>query len=136
MTIATTQLQNIVKAVQNKFLQVFAVYLFGSMVKGNAIAESDVDIAVLAEKPLPAMALWLLAQDLAKEVNRDVDLVDLQTASAVLRIQIIANGERLFCRDEKAATLFEDFVFADYARLNEERADILRDIQQRGSIYG
>jgi len=26
--------------------------------------------------------------------------------------------------------------FSDYARLNEERAGILADIRQRGSVYG
>ncbi len=131
-----TQLQSIIKPVQHDFPQVFAIYLFGSEASGNATNESDLDIAVLADKKLPAMELWLLAQELSKKLNRDVDLVDLQSASAVLRIQVIAKGKRLFCKNERAAAIFEDFVFADYARLNEERAAILRDIQQRGSVYG
>ena len=30
---------------------------------------------------------------------------------------------------------FEDFVFASYARLNEERRGILEDIRRRGRIH-
>ena len=77
-----------------------------------------------------------LAQVSAAEYSRDVDLIDLQQASTVMRIQVISTGERLYCSDEHACELFEDFVYSSYAHFNEERAGILRDIAQRGSVYG
>jgi hypothetical protein len=66
---------------------------------------------------------------------RDVDLVDLLAASTVLRAQVIAYGERLYCGAQFACETFENYVFASYARLNEERDAILRDIRQRGQVY-
>jgi hypothetical protein len=77
-----------------------------------------------------------LAAELARIVSRDVDVADLRSADSVFRAQVISTGERLFATDERASGIFEDFVYADYARLNEERKYILRDIRDRGSVYG
>jgi len=130
-------LQRIAESIQEKLPNVLAVYVFGSVAKGEANAESDLDLAVLADcDTLPVMHVWELAQTLAKGAGMDVDLIDLRAASAVMRIQVIAEGKRLICTDEDACAVFEDLVFSDYARLNEEREGILADIQQRGSIYG
>jgi len=65
-----------------------------------------------------------------------VDLIDLSNASTAMRIQIVANGERLYAKNKNEAAIFEDFVYSDYARLNEERAGILQDISSRGTVYG
>jgi hypothetical protein len=46
-------------------------------------------------------------------------------------MQIVEGGKRLYCRDQTACDAFEDFVFLDFARLNEERAGILEDIKWR-----
>ena len=60
----------------------------------------------------------------------------LSTASTVLRSQVISTGHRLFAKNTFEQELFEDFVYADYARLNEERAAILADVADRGAVYG
>jgi len=129
-------LQHMAKSIQGKFPDVEGVYVFGSTAKGMTRLGSDIDLAVLSCTTLPVMDVWLLAQALARDAGMDVDLIDLRSASAVMRMQVIAEGQRLICTDDEACTIFEDFVFSDYARLNEERADILKDIQLRGSVYG
>ncbi len=53
-----------------------------------------------------------------------------------MRMQVISKGQRIYCSNEQSCEMFEDFVFSDYARLNEERAGILEDIGQRGAVYG
>ncbi len=113
-----------------------AIYVFGSAAGPDWRPDSDVDIAVLAAQPLGGLPRFETAQSLARIVGREVDLIDLREASAVLRFQVIANGERLYATPDAAVTEFEDFVFSDYARLNEERAGILSDIASRGSVYG
>jgi len=115
---------------------VMAVYLFGSAVTGQTHPGSDFDLAVLAESPVGPERLWKLAQDIAAMVNVEIDLIDLRTASTVMRMQIVKGGKRLYCRDQTACDAFEDFVFSDFARLNEERAGILEDIKRRGAVYG
>lgn len=113
-----------------------ALYRFGSQAKGTAHPNSDVDLAVLARNPLPNMRRFELAQELATQLHRDVDLVDLRTASTVMRMQVISTGECLASQDEPARREFEMYAYSDYARLNEERRDIIKGIVKRGLVYG
>ncbi|BBO80287.1 type VII toxin-antitoxin system MntA family adenylyltransferase antitoxin [Desulfosarcina ovata] len=112
-----------------------AIYRFGSWGTAAQRKGSDIDIAVLAASPLDPVGRWDLAQKLASIAGRDVDLVDLLRASTVLRMQVVAYGERLHCVDAEAAERFEDNVFSSYAKLNEERRLILEDVNRRGSVY-
>ena len=50
--------------------------------------------------------------------------------------QVITTGRVLDCRDDQARAEFEIYACSDYARLTEERRDILADIKARGLIYG
>ena len=103
---------------------------------GSQHADSDIDLALLSKQKLPEIKTWALAQTLAAKYSRDVDLIDLNQASTVMRMQVISKGQRIYCSNEQSCEMFEDFVFSDYARLNEERAGILEDIGQRGAVYG
>lgn len=129
-------MMQLAETVRDRLPGVLAVYVFGSVAAGNAGHESDLDLAVLAAGPLPAVQLWETAQQLSEQTACSIDLVDLRTASAVMRMEVIGHGRRLLCDDAESAEAFEDFVFADHARLNEERAAILEDIRERGHIYG
>lgn len=113
-----------------------AIYLFGSQARGQARPSSDIDIAVLAHDPIPGEQLFQLAQDLALRLHREVDLVDLRRASTVMRVQILSTGQRVETKDERAVAEFEMYAYADYARLNEERRDLLKGITKRGLVYG
>ncbi len=113
-----------------------AIYVFGSHATGQIHSESDLDLAVLASTPMADVERYDLAQSLASNVGCDVDLIDLRAATTVLRIQVIAHGQCLYRADAAAAEAFEDFVFSDYARLNEERAGILEEIARRGAVHG
>ena len=113
-----------------------AIYVFGSRGTGSARSTSDYDIAVHSRKPLTPLERIELAHQLSKITGTNVDLVDLSTASTVLRSQVISTGQRLFAKSAPKQDRFEDFVYADYARLNEERAGILADIAGRGAVYG
>ncbi|MDH4329850.1 MAG: nucleotidyltransferase domain-containing protein [Nitrospira sp.] len=112
-----------------------ALYRFGSQAQGTARPGSDVDLAILAQAPIPAMRVFELAQELALHLHRDVDLVDLRTASTVMRMQVISTGECLDAPNESARREFEMYTYSDYARLNEERRDILKRIAQSGVVY-
>jgi uncharacterized protein len=113
-----------------------AIYRFGTWGTDAERPESDIDLAFLSGIPTDSVRRWELAQQLASLAGRDVDLVDLLTASTVLRMQVMANGERLYCSDSDEVDRFEDAVFSAYARLNEERREILNDIRRRGTVYG
>lgn len=113
-----------------------ALYCFGSQVKGSVRPDSDIDLAVLASDPIPSLRRFELAQELAVQLHRDVDLVDLRSASTVMRMQVISTGTCLDAPDEPARREFEMYAYSDYARLNEERRDILKRIAESGVVYG
>ena len=113
-----------------------AIYRFGSQVRGTTHPGSDMDLAILAHRSLPPGQRFDLAQDLAVLVKQDVDLVDLRSTSTVMRMQVVSTGECIHGADEPERRRFEMLVYSDYARLNEERRDILRQIRERGRVYG
>jgi uncharacterized protein len=113
-----------------------ALYRFGSQAKGTARPGSDVDLAVLSRVALSKLCRFELAQELATQLHRDVDLVDLRSASTVMRMQVISTGECLNAPGESARREFEMYAYSDYARLNEERREILKRVRMSGLIYG
>ncbi|MCC6619667.1 MAG: nucleotidyltransferase domain-containing protein [Deltaproteobacteria bacterium] len=111
------------------------VYLFGSHAAGATHPESDVDLAVLSRHPIGAMARFELAQALAGRLGREVDLVDLSSASTVLRKEVVAHGRLLHASAPRARADFEWRALADYARLNEERRPILERVAREGRVH-
>lgn len=115
---------------------VIAIYQFGSQVRGTARPTSDLDVAVLARERIPNEQRFHLAQELAVQLHRDVDLLDLRTASTVMKMQVLTSGQCLETRDARAKAEFEMYAYADYARLNEERRELIKGITERGFVYG
>lgn len=114
-----------------------AAYVFGSQADGTARATSDVDLAVLAERPLPAMERFALQGDLARALRAEaVDCVDLRAASTVMQMQVVSTGRVLLDANRTARQHFEVYVYSSYALLSEERQGILDDIRERGRVYG
>lgn len=125
----------LIEHIRQSVPDLIAIYRFGSQAKGTARPDSDIDLAVLARHPIPGIRRFELAQDLATQLHRDVDLVDLRTASTVMRMQVLSTGTCLDAPNEPARREFEMYAYSDYARLNEERKGILDDIRARGSVY-
>ena len=53
-----------------------------------------------------------------------------------MRMQVLSTGTGLDTQDESARREFEMYAYSDYARLNEERREILKGITKRGLVYG
>jgi len=116
-------------------LNPLGVYLFGSQASRTSRPESDLDLAVLGEKPYDPWELFQVASLLSRLVGREVDLVDLRQAPLALQAQVAAFGQALYLRGSEAER-FLDLALKAYARLNEERADLIQDILKRGLVYG
>jgi predicted nucleotidyltransferase len=74
--------------------QIELAILFGSLAHGQATPQSDLDLAVQADKPLDVDLKMALIGDLAEAFGRPVDLVDLRTAGEPLMGQIF-KGRRI-----------------------------------------
>ncbi|GAB6152814.1 type II toxin-antitoxin system antitoxin [Desulfosporosinus burensis] len=118
-----------------KELKPHTIILFGSSVKGYFRDDSDIDVAFISDIDVKSYDLYLLAQALVIEVGREVDLVDLRQASTVFKAQIVGFGQVIHSNDPKKLAEFQIRTLKEYALLNEERAEILRNISARGSVY-
>ncbi|MDC0325443.1 nucleotidyltransferase domain-containing protein [bacterium] len=131
----TSPITQIAQFLQKKLPGLWSIYFFGSQIAGGALSESDLDVAVLGPDEISCLELLELAQLAASSSDFEVDLVDLRSVPTDLQAQIVSKGKRMVISTFEEVESFENFVFSSYARFNEERRFILKDIQQRGSIY-
>ena len=112
-----------------------AVYAFGSRASGLARPDSDLDLALLAPRPLDPLARFDAQEALAAALGTDIDLVDLASASTVMRAEVLRTGRVLHDADPTARAFWEVHAMSAYALLNEERRGILDDVHRRGRVY-
>jgi len=105
------------------------IYLFGSQASNQTFKNSDIDLAVLTANKIPLVERWELQQKLAEELNKDVDLVDLLSASTVLKNEIIIKGLCLF-DPQNYKLKFEMQVMSMYQHLNDERSEIMNKFKR------
>lgn len=84
-----------VKAVLCDELGLQLAILYGSAVTGKMRAGSDIDIAVLFDRPLSAEQKMMLMSRLERKLQRDVDLVDLFSLSGTILKQVLCQGRVL-----------------------------------------
>jgi predicted nucleotidyltransferase len=89
-------------------------YLFGSTVRFPARAPRDLDVAVYYATPPDGLTVLDEIQRLSTLTGREVDLVVLNDAPAMLRHQVVKHGLRLSCRDPAQHTAFREHTIRDY----------------------
>ena len=80
--------------------------LFGSLAEGRARPDSDLDVAVAADRPLDAAQKQSLIEHLAEASGRPVDLIDLRIVGEPLLGRAL-QGRPLLMRDRR---LFEEII--------------------------
>lgn len=109
------------------------IYIFGSTAKGKSRKESDIDIAILTDRRVDDYELFILSQKLADILKKEVDLIDLNKASTVFKIQIIKTGKLIYNSNNLKKMYFQMRTMKDYAILNEERQEVIDKIKSRGA---
>lgn len=103
------------------------IIVFGSYAKNTAHEKSDIDIAYYSKKTSNSpYEIFLLSQELANILKINVDLIDLSKASTVFQAQIYSTGTIIYCQDDLFLKKQQMVAFSMYAKLNEERGEILR----------
>jgi len=106
-------------------------FLFGSIAGGTVTAESDVDIAILCRQAPSFDRREEILAALCAGMNREVDLVVLNGASPILRMQVLKKGIILIDN----ASVYEDFFVrttGEYDDLKRVRKGIEESILRRG----
>ena len=104
-TQATNIIDDQLREVLTSFPQITLAILFGSVANGKANAQSDLDLAVIAAKPLQAAEKIQIIEALAMATGRPIDLVDVHFAPQPLTGQVFKHGRRIMGSDTAYAQL-------------------------------
>jgi hypothetical protein len=102
--------------------EIQAAYIFGSVARGRARPDSDIDIAVLVGRRIPearALSYRLkLTNELGVALGRnDVQLVVLNQAPPLLAQRVLSQGTLVFERSRAARVRFQVQTASRYADL-------------------
>ena len=111
-----------------KDADVLAVFLFGSVVRGEQTAHSDIDICLVLVPPRTPYESTLLSRKRLEYLAQfDLDVQIFQALPLYIRSRILKEGKVLFVRDEdllydlafRTAQAFEDFKPIYYRYLEQ-----------------
>jgi len=108
-----------------------ALWIFGSHARGEARADSDVDLAALFRREVASPELSEVRMALVQRWGRDVDLVDLSRASPALAMQVLRHGRLVDDRTPRLRIAFATALPSRYEDLRIVRAPIERRIRER-----
>lgn len=104
------------------------ILLIGSAARGELRVDSDVDLVYMSSphrRPLSTYRRYMLAQELADLLGRDVDLIDFACASTVFQLQIATTAVVLYEQNELLRPLAWITAYRDYALLGERRQTVV-----------
>ena len=124
--------------------EIQAAYIFGSVAQGRTRPDSDIDIAVLLDRP-PAHARAVryrltLAGELGSALLRhDVQLVILNDAPPLMAHRVVSRGLMVFERSRAVRVRFQVETarrYADMVPAMERRVDRLKQDVREGRVGG
>jgi uncharacterized protein len=113
---------------------VLLAFLFGSVPRGRATDQSDVDVAVLFEQRPEMREINRLRDDLASMLGQETDVVVLNTASPIVKMQVLKHGTVLFELHKKFRYRFFQLTIREYDDLKRVRR-LCEESILRGRIY-
>ena len=114
--------------------EIILVFLFGSSASNRLRPSSDVDIGILFESVPEIEAKIALTQELSSILKREVDLVVLDNASPILRMQVLKHGILIYSRGKKDFYQFFTDTVNQYDDLKRIRKNCEESIL-KGRIY-
>jgi uncharacterized protein YutE (UPF0331/DUF86 family)/predicted nucleotidyltransferase len=117
-----------------------AAYLAGSLSSRTSFGHlSDVDIAILLMGQIKSdqfldYQLYFFSELAKRLESESIDVVILNQASLLLKLQVIKYGQILFSRDEKQRVMFETKAVMDY--LDFKKFDEIQNQALSRRLYG
>lgn len=110
--------------------RLLGAWLYGSRARGEARADSDLDLAVLCDGPLDPVSLFDASGRLSARLGATVDLVDLRRAGGLLRVEATHHGRPLTSLSHEA-DLFTTHALADHAAFAPRRQAATRAFEEK-----
>ncbi len=105
---------NLLPGIFQKYPDIQAVYLFGSVASGKANPQSDIDLAIHPRNSsLRAKKLDILA-DLTQHGFNNVDIVFLDTRDVVIRFEAVRQNRLIYCAQDFDAGSFFSLIIREY----------------------
>ncbi|TVQ01777.1 MAG: nucleotidyltransferase domain-containing protein [Balneolaceae bacterium] len=132
MNIPERKISDYISGLEN----VAVAFLFGSQLSGNVHPESDVDIAILfTSGNVPTNDMQLDLKDrLSRILKSEADVVVLNNASPIIKMQVLKNGKKIIELDRRAYVHFFVRTINEYDDLKRVRAINENNIL-KGRIY-
>lgn len=111
------------------------IYHFGSSATGSETSASDVDLAILGSEPMSADQKFNLKTELFRMLGKDIDIVDLKQAAPSFCMQVFESGISVFAKSKQTLDEFEMNTISKFCNFVEERRALVKDIEERGSVY-
>ena len=105
--------------------------LFGSSVTRGLVGARDLDVAVAFARPVSLIEQCRLGELLEEVAGREVDLIDLDSASTLLRSEVARHGVVLWARERRDLVDFRaraPLEFFDLQPHRERQAEGLRRV--------
>ncbi|MEX1225634.1 MAG: nucleotidyltransferase domain-containing protein [Marinobacter sp.] len=100
------ELTNVTLALQ-RFPDIVLAAVFGSIIKGGATPDSDIDIAVLTKTPMISADRIALIEAITLATGRAVDLIDLRESGQPVLNEIVTHGKQIMGE----RSLWGDLIF-------------------------
>jgi predicted nucleotidyltransferase len=107
-------------SILGRYPEIGLAFLFGSAASGRMTAESDIDVAVFFQPGPDIDRCEDIREALTKATHREVDLVILNQASPILRMQVLKKGIPLI-KNEKMYGEFFVRTLCEYDDLKRTR---------------
>lgn len=115
----------------NEKIECDAIVIFGSFARGTQNEESDIDIAIKVNKNITKRELYEISNQIADELKRDIDLVNLDTIeNDGFKYEILINGITIYCKDSYKFELYKLDAYREYLELNELRKPIIDEMKK------
>jgi predicted nucleotidyltransferase len=122
------------KILLSEYQNAILVFLFGSCAKNDMTVFSDLDIAILFREKPDIYVLNELREKLEGTFHMAVDIVTLNNASPIIKMQVLKNGIVLVNKDARVYYKFFVNTVKEYDDLKRIRKEIEDNIL-KGRIY-
>ncbi len=109
-------------------------FLFGSFASGTITVRSDIDVGILFHELPDFYEINNIKEDLTSIFKREIDVVALNDASPILKMQILKSGTIVYQADNNYFTEFYGSTVSQYDDLKQIRKKSEDNIL-KGRIY-